>query len=200
MLQSAIDLTIISQCSNIKLAYPVHFIKDAACHIQFSQKLDSNYIVKAKFATGIGRSTFGGALLYHLQQKVDESISTQLLVIWGCNINGLYSHTWLIEHESTFVWDKDKLKKLHDVYNSRYDVYLYVGRWLLDDNTRLKTVCESLHGGLKMDVIISENEYLLCPIRPLWIDSNRQVSTLLMIFCTDFYQFYLLSCILCTCS
>jgi hypothetical protein len=70
------DVAISNQCSNIKLVSPVHFTKNAAWYIQFPQEVDSNSIVKVSFIAGIDRDTFGGALLYNLQQKEDESIST----------------------------------------------------------------------------------------------------------------------------
>jgi hypothetical protein len=114
-------------------------------------------------------------LLYHLQGKEGVLTSTQLLVIWGYRFDWIYSHALLIEHESTFVWNEDKLERLYNAYNSQYEVYTTIFReeWLLDDNTILKTACESSYRGFETEVIISEDEYLSRPIKPLWIDPNR---------------------------
>jgi hypothetical protein len=186
-LQSKMDITIDSRCSNVELTSPVHFIKDIACHIHFPQKVDSKSRIEINFKTGLGGDTSGGALLYHLQRKAsgksddrsdkskDTSISTQLLVIWEFRIDRFYSHVWLIEHESTLIWSEDKLKRLYDVYKSQYDtdIIFNPGKWMLDDNTRLQIMCEISHGGFEMEVIISEERGVLHSVKPLWIDSNR---------------------------
>jgi hypothetical protein len=76
-------MTINNQCSNIKLTSPTYFTKDATCHIQFPQQVDSKCIMKAKFRIGIDQATFGGVLLYHMKGKDDVLTNTQVLVIWG---------------------------------------------------------------------------------------------------------------------
>jgi hypothetical protein len=166
-------ITIDIQCANIELASPVHFIKGATYHVQFPQQMNSKRIMEAYFITGISEDTFGGALLYHLQVKGDTSISTQLLVIWGQKHDKIYSYVWLIEHENTFAWDKDKLERLYNVYYSRYDIDFNTERWLLNDNTILETVNEISHGGFKMKVIIREHKSTFYARRLPWFDSNR---------------------------
>jgi hypothetical protein len=192
-------VTIDSQCYNIELTSPVYFIKDATCHIQFPQRVNSESIMKFNFKTSIDRETFGGVLVYHLQRKKNDkfkgrsntdkntSTSIQLLVIWGYKSHKPYSHAWLIEHERTLVWSKDKLKRLWHVYHSQDSMELVSNRkkWLLNDNMRLKTEYETSYGGFEMKIIISEERHRLYPIKPLWIDPNRQVSTLLMISCIN---------------
>jgi hypothetical protein len=172
-LQSTMNVAINNRCSNIELISPVYFIRDATCHIQFPQQVGSKSIMKVKFKAGINQDAFGGVLLYCLQRKEDTSTSIQLLVIWGCKSDNLYSHVRLIEHESTFEWDKDKLKKLHDVYDSQYNISFNADKWLLDDNTKLRTRCETSHGGLKMNIIIFEEKDLSSPRKPLWVDPKR---------------------------
>jgi hypothetical protein len=167
------DVTIVNQCTNIEMTFSAYFIKYVACHIQFPHQVNVNCIMEANFITGIGRDTFGGALLYHLQGKEDTSISTQLLVIWGYSHDELYSHTLLIEHESTFVWNEDRLKSLYNIYSSQYGAYSDIEGWLLDNNTSLKVVFESSHGGFKIQVVISEDKYSSSLRKPLWIDPNR---------------------------
>jgi hypothetical protein len=165
-----------NQCPNIGLKSPVYFIKDAICHGYLHQQVDFKSEMKVSLKIGMIKDTFGGALLYRLQQKVNTLISTQLLVIWEFKINKLYSYAWLIEHENTLVWDKDKLKMLYDVYNNQDDTesIFNAGRWMLDDNTKLKTECKaSYEGYFRMNIIISEEKYLLLLQKPLWIDLNR---------------------------
>jgi hypothetical protein len=171
--QSVMNVTVNNQCSNIELVSPVHFIKNAIYHVQFPQRVEPNRIMRANIMIGIDRDMFGGALLYHLRRKVNASISTQLLVIWGLRHDSIYSHVWLIEHESTLFWDKDKLRRLYDVYNSQYGAYstIYRGKWLLDDDTKLETKYVSSHRDF--EIIISKSERILYPITPLWIDPNR---------------------------
>jgi hypothetical protein len=184
-LQSAMDVTINNQCSNIELTSPVYFIKDTACHIHLPQQVDSESRMKVDFMIGVDRDLFGGVLLYHLQRKesvesdhrfdTDTSTSTQFLIIWGCSSDEVYSHVWLIKHERTFIWSEDKLEKLCHVYDSQYRTYSNIDRrrWLLYDNTMLKIECETTYRGFKMEVIISEDKHLFLPQKSLWIDPNR---------------------------
>jgi hypothetical protein len=180
-LQSVTNMIINNQCSNIELTSPVYFTKNTMCYIHLPQKVDSESRIEANFRTSLDRSTFGGALLYHLQRKEnnesdkDTSVSTQLLVIWGYNYQGVYLHTWLIEHESTLIWNEDKLERLYNGYDSQYNMYsdLDIRDWSLDDNTTLKTEFGSSHGDFEMEVNISEEEYPFLPIKPMWIDSNK---------------------------
>jgi hypothetical protein len=168
-------MTIDNQCINMELASPVYFVKDETCHIQFPRKVNPNSKIKVNFITDIDQEAFGGALLYHLQQKEGASIGVQLLVIWGYEDSMIYSHTWLIEHESTLVWDEDKLEKLYHIYDSQHKAYsnLCWRVWSLDHNGRLDTKCRSSNGGFEIEVIISVSNYILPSIRPLWVDSNR---------------------------
>jgi hypothetical protein len=97
-------------------------------------------------------------------------------VIWEFRIDSFDSHAWLIEHESTLIWNVDKLKRLYDVYISQRDADFIFneGKWILDNNTELKTVCESSYEeSFEMNIIISEGKNLHHPIKPLWIDPNK---------------------------
>jgi hypothetical protein len=172
-LQLTTSIYIVNQCFDIELVSPVYFAKDAMSYIHLHQQVDANYIMKVKFRAGIDRSAFGGALLYHLQRKKGASISTQFLTIWGYKSDNLYLRAWLIEHESILDWDKDRLKKLYDIYSSQLDRDFTIEGWLLDDNTKLKTKCRIAYNDFRMEVTISEEKNLNWPIKPLWIDPNR---------------------------
>jgi hypothetical protein len=144
------------------------------------QKYNESYL-----KIGMDRDMIGGALLYHLRRKKNDEygdqsdkdtlISTQLLVIWGGNTNEYISDVFIIEHESAFIWNEQKLEKLCHAYNSHYYSYVKLDTkyWLLDGNTKLETWCESSHGGFEMTIIISEAKCLNCPEKPLFIDPNR---------------------------
>jgi hypothetical protein len=153
--QSTIDLTIKNRCTNIELTSPVHFIKGSTRHIRFPQQVNSKSIVQANIITGVNRDTFGGALLYRLQRKENAESDD-------------------LSHESAFVWNRDKLKRFYDVYNSRYNISSRLSdKWLLNDKTLLRTDCGSSRGGFKIIIFIYESEYLLSPRKPLQIDLNR---------------------------
>jgi hypothetical protein len=172
-LYNTMDLIIDNQCTNIEMVSPVYSTKDTTCHIQFPQQVDSKSEMKVEFKTGINQDTFGGVLLYRMQWKEDASTTTQLLVIWGYDSGNLHSRVWLIEHESTLDWDKDKSERLYNVYNSRYNIDFESRKWFLDDNTKLKAKCETSHGGLEVKIIISEENDQLQTMKPFWVDSNR---------------------------
>jgi hypothetical protein len=179
------NVTINNQCSNIELVSAVCFTKDTTCRMYLSQQVDSKGTMKANFRANLDRNTFGGALLYHMQRKksdrsgdrADEDASTnvQLLAIWGRKSDGIYSHAWLIEHESKFTWSEDKLERLYHIYDRQYvtEFILDKKKWLLDDNIKLQTICETLYGGFEMKVFIFEQNDQAIPIKPLWINSNR---------------------------
>jgi hypothetical protein len=164
-------MTIENECYFIELASPVYFIKDANCYMRFPQQVNRRDIMKAKFMTGIDQDAFGGVLLYNLRRSWG-AISAQLLVVWGYNSDGVYSHTWLIEYESTLDWDRDKLKKFHDMYDSQCDAYARIGEWSMEYSTGLKTKYKTSHGGFGMKVAISLDVNLL-PIKPPRVDPNR---------------------------
>jgi hypothetical protein len=169
------NVTIDNRCSKMELASPMYFTKDATCHIQFPQQVNTGHIIRVNFKTRVDRDIFGGVLLYDNPPNIDKdtSISTQLLVIWGSKSDCLYSHAYIIEHESTLTWSEDKLERLYDGYNSQYGVCPELGRWTLKDGILLVTKCESSHGGLEMEIIFSEDHYLFLLTKPLCIDSNR---------------------------
>jgi hypothetical protein len=176
-----------NQCSDIELISPVYFTKDAMCHIQFPQQVNSESRMKANFINGIDQDTFGGALLYHLQRKDNNesdhqsgtdkntSISIQLLVIWRHKLDDFYAFALPIEYDATLIWNEDKLKELYHVYDRQYDIK-FTSDWKacsLSNNLILKTKCRLTHGGFKMNIIISEERKLIYPIKPLWIDPIR---------------------------
>jgi hypothetical protein len=173
-------VTINNQCSDIELTSPIYFIKDATCRVKFTQQVNSESIMNANFVTGIDQDTFGGALLYRLQRREDTSISARLLVIWKYDSNRICSNAFLVELESALDWDKDKLKSLYDIYNNQYNTRPRLGEWLLDDGTKLRTTCETSHGGFKMNVTISKDMLQLQPQGPLKFYPNMQVPTLSM--------------------
>jgi hypothetical protein len=155
--QSIMDVTIENCCSNVELTSPAHFIRDKTCHMQFPQKVNPKSKIRARFMTGVGRDTFGGVLLYHLQRKENISTSAQLLVIWGYEDARRYLDVHIIEHENTF--DNDELKKLYDVYENRYETKSDLKAWLLNDNTIVKTLSQISQVDFEMKFFIYEGKY-----------------------------------------
>jgi hypothetical protein len=179
------DMIVNNQYANIELTSPIYYTKDTTRHIQFPRQIGPNCAMKVNFITGVDQDTFGGILLYHLQRKkndesdnqhvTDKSISTsiQLLMIWICKSDKLYSRVTLIEHDNAFVWDKDMLKKFYDVNDVEYDADSDPVKWFLNDSIILTTVCKTSYGGLEVEGIISGEENELSPRKPLWLDPNR---------------------------
>jgi hypothetical protein len=181
------EVTIDNRCSNIELTSPVYFIKNATYHGHLSQQVDSKSRIKVNFITGIDEDTFGGALLYRLQRKYNNEpdhqfdadkdifISAQLLVFWRCERARFYSLATLIEHDITFIWNENKLEEFYHIHDRRYNIKPAFDQFIrsLNDGTTLKVKCRLLHGGLKMNIITSEEEKQSLPERPWWIDSNR---------------------------
>jgi hypothetical protein len=115
---------------------------------------------------------------WRLPQKTDTSTHTQLLFIWGyrCNIFYpllVYSQVWLIEHEDTLVWDKDKLRMLYDKYYELWYTDDDSGPYLLNDNTKMNVEEGFFYGGYEMHAFVSEEKRYLSYRKPLWVDPNR---------------------------
>jgi hypothetical protein len=167
---------------------PVYFGDNVIWHIPPGQKVYANDVARASFRKDVAKSEFTSVLIYKLQRKghkykqqfdedstfiKDTLTGFQLVVIWRYNSDRIYSHAWMIEHDNTFIWNEDRLERLHDVYNNQYNASPNMGGWLLDDDTMLKIECETVYRGFEMKVIISEDEYPSSPRKPLWVDPNR---------------------------
>jgi hypothetical protein len=124
----------------------------------------------------------------------DASKIMRLLVTWKENDSrDLIIRMLLVEHDNELVLNEDKLEQLYNKVNDipselynwilKYDDDdgIYKSTWLMCDNTVLKAACELIYEkGRELKVIISEGVRNLDDMKPLWVDSTRQVSYLMI--------------------
>jgi hypothetical protein len=187
-------VTIHNQCSNIKLVSPIYFGNGAVCPKLSNQQIDIGTERKACFKINATQNNFEGALLFKLQKENRFSIYSsslfnlqryfnskakcvQMLIAWKVKESKLLSYVVLIEHDKTFIWNENVLKKLYD--NSRDWLKEYndtiLETWLMDDDIVLETTLgvKGLKGSFELIISISKGEKNDFDIRPLYVDLER---------------------------
>jgi hypothetical protein len=123
----------------------------------------------------------------------DISKMMRLLVVWkGDNHWRLERRILLVEHDNELVLNEDKLAKLYDkIYNMPLEVYnwtrkydsdgIYKSTWLMYDDIVLEAADEVIYErGYELKITISKGDRNLDAMKPMWIDSTRQVSALMI--------------------
>jgi hypothetical protein len=159
-------------------------------------EIDANTVMRNCIELDPEQNILEGALIYKIQRKLyaesdefvqDEAKNIRLLVTWHSEYTkGLDIRALLIENDKEFNWDEDKLRRLHQKYWHLFDVLAdFIGSsWLLDDATVLTSAVDVMNGGYKLDIVIYEKKGVTVIERPLWIDTERWVSMVLVIFLT----------------
>jgi hypothetical protein len=197
-LHITMDVAVHNHCSDIELSSPVYFCNCETYKGYSVERIDDGAIMKIGFRYGINQEEYGGILIYEVQRKGnikhDHQLSTdatpiktvediykimRLLVTWKIDFSwNISARILLIEHDNELVLNSDKLAQLYGkIYgiSSRYDSRTL----LICKNTVLETTYKIIHEkGTELKMNISEeveNEYTM---KPMWIDSERQISSL----------------------
>jgi hypothetical protein len=172
---------------------PVYFIHGGKWHISPGQEIGVRTVMKSRIEFDSVQDILDGALVYKIQRKhaesdefiQDESKNIQLLIAWrGDHTKGLDVRVLLVEQSKKFNWDEDKLKRLYQKYWHPLDAWVdFIGNnWLLDDATVLGAEVDAMNGGYRWDIHISERKEASVIERPLWIDAERWVSMMSVIY------------------
>jgi hypothetical protein len=191
-LQLSSCVVIHNQCSNIKLVSPVYFCNGAVCSKLSSQRIDIGAKRKACFEFNTIRDEFEGALLFKLQRCSDrqrnmdttttkadkrEAKCVQLVVAYKVKDSKLFLYVSLIKLPKKFTWNENKLKKLYDKNRSWLKEYNNTTshKWIMDDNTILKTAfsARDLKRIFEISISISEEEIDDNSMRPFCINFER---------------------------
>jgi hypothetical protein len=96
----------------------------------------------------------------------------------------------LVEHDNGLVMNEAKLAQLYNKVNNiptklykwtrKYDG-IYKSAWLIRDNTVLEATEEMIYEGLELKLTVNEGVKDKHAEPTLWIDSKRQVSSLIVI-------------------
>jgi hypothetical protein len=200
-LHETMAVTVHNRHPNIEVVSQVYFCNDGGHYDQSIERTNTSTIMKIGFRFGLDRLP-DGILMYELQRRGNsesdhqpntDTISAEVVknasevmhlsVIWKMNCSGkLKVRMTLVEHDNKLVLNKDKLAQL---YNKVHDIpfeYDYFG-WLMCDNIELAAKYMVMYEeGLGLKIIISKGVRTNCAMKPIWIDSTRQVSSLMVIY------------------
>jgi hypothetical protein len=186
------SVVIHNQRSNTELISPVYFSNGAVCPKLSDQQIDSNIATKIRFEVNTTQDEFEGALLYKLRRNLHDQYSMDTLitetnrndtthvymfVAWKMKDSIPFLCVVLVECAKEFIWDENKLKKLHDKNCDRLKKFddTISDTWIVDDNMILKATfgVRDLKGNFELSMSISEEERDNYAMRPLWIDLTR---------------------------
>jgi hypothetical protein len=188
-------VTIHNKYPDIELVSPVYFCAGGAYYEYPVEKTSVGVMMTFDFRFDPDQGASGGILMYEIRKKEDiisdfqSSIDTiyaktieeaskmmRLLVIWKTeHLEEPRANAILVEYDHGLVLDEDKLAKLYrNVNDIPYDRYRYA--WSMRKNTILEIRRELVwEKGLELGITISGRFRDQNTIRPMWIDSERQV-------------------------
>jgi hypothetical protein len=178
-----VSLNIYNQCKDIHLTCPIYFNRNGRWHVLPDQEIGLNTVMKNRIEFESGQDILEGALVYRIQRQhanfaksaQGESRCIQLLVVWRIeHVKGLHVHALLVEYDSEFNWDEDKLRKLYQKYWHLLDARVDPMRsnWLLDNGKVLATTIKVMNGGYRWDVFIAKGIKAHLEM-PLLLDAKR---------------------------
>jgi hypothetical protein len=198
------DVAVHNLHPDIELISPVYFCSCEKYDEYLVKRTDVGVMMKIGFRFDLGQDRFGGILVYEVQRKGntksdhqpradttsavvvgDTSKMMRILVAW--KIEGLKEprvYIVLVEYDSELVLNEDKLARSYDKINDqllRYD--FSKSTWLVCDSIALMATCEVVwEEGFELKIIISEGVEDKNIMNPMRIDSERQVSYLMVIY------------------
>jgi hypothetical protein len=198
--KEALNITVRNLYPSLELVSPVYFSTSITYCVPPSQQADDEDIVEASFGIDYKQKYFKGALLYKLQRKYTtktvnqsnssitsiEDIATNiyLLVLWNVENRDYGFCVCLIELNSDFIWDEDKLWALYYKYwHQFYKNYMSnITTWLMHGDTVVTTRYDVTYGSdYKLDIVISEEAGKYDMEEPMKIDPKRSVLSLLLL-------------------
>jgi hypothetical protein len=206
-LHMTMDVTVHNRCPDIELVSPVYSCDHEKHCEYLIEGTDVDTMMKIGFRYGIDQDEHGGILAYEMRRKgntksshqfstdttstravEDTSKIIQLLVAWKFERSWEFSaRIVLVEHDSALVLNEGGLAQLYDkvhaIPSKVYDWILkydgiYKSTWLMSNNIVLEAageiICEE---GFGLKITVSEGARNLDAVKPMWIDSKRQVSS-----------------------
>jgi hypothetical protein len=204
-LHKTMDVAVHNRYPDIELTSPAYFCSHGTLYEYPIETADTGAMMKTGFRYDHGQDEYGSILMYKVQRKVksDHQSNTditsvedtweriRLLVAWKFKRSkGLNVRIMLVEHDMWLVLNEDNLAKLYEKINDipsgvyilffRHDG-IYKSTWLIGDDTVLEVAYEVIcKECIELKIIISEGAKDKDAKLALWIDSERQVSSLIM--------------------
>jgi hypothetical protein len=208
-LRATMDITVHNQHPDIELVSSVCFCGGGTYNEYPAKRVNTGTMMKIGFRFGLGKLS-GGILMYEVQRKGDAESDHQsstditsveavedtsktmlLLVVW--KIEGSRkpkTYIILVEHDNGLVLDEDKLAQLHGTINDQLFIRYKISKstWLVCDNTILEATYETVQKeSFKLKITISKGAKDKYTNLALWIDPERQVLFLMIIYSANLY-------------
>jgi hypothetical protein len=199
-LHKVMNMTIHNRHSGIELVSLAYFCAGGTYYEYPAGKTNIGVMMIFDFRFDPDQDTSGGILIYEIRRKGNEISDLQsnvdpiytkaieeaskmmrLLVIWKTkHLEEPKANAILVEYDNRLVLDEDKLAQLYgNVNDIPYDRHRCT--WSIYSNTALVIRCKvAWKESLRLDVDISYKERDSNAIRPMWIDSERQVPSLII--------------------
>jgi hypothetical protein len=195
-------MTVYNLHSGIKLASPVY---SCNCRPYYGYPIERTYtdaVMKFSFRFDPYQDESGGILVYEVQRKAmrsdhrpnidtiyakvieEASKMMRLLITWKIKrFEKPKVNSTLVEYGNELVLNEDKLAQLYGKVNGISSDYSS-SRWLMYDDTVLEVKHEVVDGkDLELKITtISKRSRIWNPMRPMWIDSERQVLSMIVIY------------------
>jgi hypothetical protein len=197
-LNEKLNVTIYNRHPDIELTSPVYFCDDWTYNEYPIERTVASAVMKISFRLDFNKP--GGILMYEVQRmenaksdyqsstdatsaEADEDTSKvmRLLVAWRIEIFGESRvHVILVEHNNELVLNEDKLEQLYDKVNEQFSGLYNLSKstWLVGVNIILEATYEVVRKDLELKIAISKGVKDWNTGPALWIDPERQVSSL----------------------
>jgi hypothetical protein len=209
-LHITMDATVHNQYSDIELTSPVCFCDGRTYTGYSVERMDNGTVIKVGTRFDLNQDKSEGILMCEVQRDrstesdhqastdttfteaaEDTSKITRLLVTWEIRSSGKFMvYIVLVEHDNELVLNEAELVQLYNNVNDiPYEVYewilkydgIYKSTWSIYDNIVLEAtdelICEK---GLELKITVTEGSKDEDTESALWIDSERQVSSLMI--------------------
>jgi hypothetical protein len=196
-LHETMAMTVHNEYPDIELVSPIYFCAGGTYYEYPIERTDKGVKMKLDFRINPDQDESGGILIYEVRRKenigsdhqssndiiyatvIEEaSKTTRLLVFWKIKQHGdPKASVVLVEHDNELVLDEDKLARLcKNVNDIPYDRFR--DRWSIFNNIELAIWCRPFwREELKLKTEIFKGFRDEDNIRPMWIDSERQVQS-----------------------
>jgi hypothetical protein len=200
-LHKTMNMTVYNRYSDMELASPVYFYNCVTYYEYPVEETNSGTIMRLGFRFDPDQNESNGILMYEVQENArfnhpssvdteaieDESKMIRLLVIWKMRHSGRPKvRIVLVEHDNKLVLDEDKLAQLYDKMDDiprNYDR----STWFIYDHRVLAITYKIVKKeDPELKITISKGIDDKYTMKPIWIDSERQVSSLLVIYIHSF--------------
>jgi hypothetical protein len=197
VLYKKMNVTVHNRYTDVELTSPIYFCNHGTCYKHSVKRVDDGAMMKIGFRFNPDQDESRGILIYAMQRNaisghqssndtisakiIEETLNmTRLLITWKIKrLEEPIVRITLVEYDNELVLSEDKLAQLYENIvdiSSGHNPSRFT--WLMCDNTVLMATYEL--EGLELKIDISEGFRNPNTKRAMWIDSKRQVPSLMI--------------------